>query len=104
MGDYEKAIPLLKAYLYGTKREQFRAFCGWKLGFAYWTIGNKVRLCCSCFLLLLVMFVFLKEEVESIYLNVIEKWAKDVESYDRFSSRKCQEYLDKKGFSKYEGR
>lgn len=43
-----------------------------------------------------------KEGIPIIYKDVIEKWAKDVESYDRFSARKCSEFLAAQSFSAVE--
>jgi hypothetical protein len=82
-GEYEKSIPLCREYLYNTTADRFRAFGGWKLGFSYWMTGQK-------------------ELIEPLYRDVIDKWSKEVESYDRFSARKCNEYLERKGFTAVE--
>lgn len=58
MGEYERAIPLQRAFLSGTKRDAFRAFCGWKLVFALWMTRSKDT-----------------AEMHGLCVNVIEKCA-----------------------------
>ncbi len=82
-GEYEKSIPLAREYLYNTTSDRFRSFGGWKLGFAYWMTGQK-------------------DLIAPLYNDVVEKWSKEVESYDRFSARKCKEFLANKGFTPVE--
>lgn len=79
IGEYEKAIPLFRDYLNYTNRENFRAYCGFRLGFALQMVDVGQN----------------PNEITEVYRNVIEKWARDSESFDRYSKRKCQEYLDR---------
>jgi hypothetical protein len=60
MGNYEKSIPLARTYIYGTSSDRFRAFGGWKLGFALWMTGRK-------------------SEIRPIYESVVNTWSKVIE-------------------------
>lgn len=63
LGQYEKAIPLQRKYLAETKRDAFRAFCGWKLVFALWMSKGD------------------RAEMNALCKDVIEKYSRDTERY-----------------------
>ncbi len=100
MGDYERAIPLQRAYLSGTKREAFRAFCGWKLVFALWMTRSKdtaeMHALCTSVIEQCALPCFHQGRA-----CVLTCWSfadsKETESYDRFSARKCRQFLATKG-------
>ena len=77
VGDYEKAIPLQRAYFTKSLRKNFKAFCGWKLGFGMYMVKGEAAV----------------KDIGRLYKKVIAHHIEDSESYDRFSKRKCEEFL-----------